>query len=249
MLSHIDITRVLFFDIETVPAVENFYDLNNDWKDLWADKAKNLLKKEKADLTPEEMVKVYERAGIYSEFGKIICISVGYVKFDETTEKFTVKLKSYDGHDEVEILKSFGKAISVFFEKKENPFLYLSGHNIREFDVPYVSRRMVINQLELPQKFDIAGKKKSWDADYILDTLELWKFGDYKAYTSLKLLCGLFGIPSPKGDISGEDVARVYYEEKSTERIARYCEKDVFAVMELMLKFKLNDTKLEFPDK
>lgn len=247
MLSHIDITKVLFFDIETVPAEENFFDLKKPWNELWAHKAKGLLKKEEKDITPEEMTEVYQRAGIYSEFGKIICVSAGFLVHDKETKTYIARLKSFHGDDEKKILFDFGALINKQFSKKENPFMYLSGHNIREFDVPYTSRRMVINKLELPEKFDIAGKKKNWGDDYMLDTLELWKFGDYKAYTSLKLLCALFGIPSPKDDISGADVAKVYYEEKSTDRIARYCEKDVFAVMQLMLKFKLNETELEFP--
>ena len=246
MLSNIDITRVLFFDIETVPATENFYNLHDTWKELWGHKAKSLLKKEEADITPEEMIEVYERAGIYSEFGKIVCISVGYMKLDEATQKYIVKLKSFHGHDEKELLIAFGKAVDGFFEKKDKPFQKMCGHNIREFDIPYICRRMVINQLELPNLLNLEGKKP-WEVTFVVDTLEIWKFGDNKAYCSLKLLCALFGIPSPKDDISGADVAKVYYGEKSTERIARYCEKDVFAVMQLLLKFKLQETEFEFP--
>lgn len=246
MLDHIDITRVLFFDIETVPAEEKFELLNLDWQGLWAYKCKSLLKKDEANISSEELEIAYERAGIYSEFGKIICISVGYLHPDKETKTFEVRIKSFHGHDEKTLLKEFSAIINQFFNKKENPFLSLCGHNIREFDVPYVCRRMVIYQLELPTLFDVAGKKP-WEVKFIVDTLEIWKFGDNKAYTSLKLLCALFGIKSPKGDISGADVAKVYYEEKSTDRIARYCERDVFAVMELLVKFKLYDSKLEFP--
>ena len=246
MLSNIDITRVLFFDIETVPATESFDLLNLEWKDLWGHKAKSLLKKDEADITPEEMEVSYERAGIYSEFGKIICISVGFLRFDKETQTYSARLKSFHGHEEKTILSEFSALIKQLFEKKENPFLHMSGHNIREFDVPYVCRRLIINQLELPKLFDVAGKKP-WEVNFIVDTLEIWKFGDHKAYSSLKLLCALFGIKSPKDEISGADVAKVYYGDKSTERIARYCEKDVFAVMQLLLKFKLHEMELEFP--
>ena len=221
MLQKIPLEKVLFLDIETVPQFPLFSDLDETTKKLYDQKTKFLQKE-------SSLEEVYDRAGIYAEFGKIICISVGYIHSGSLGEQ--LRLKSFYGDDEVLLLREFVELLNI-----ENlKFPILCGHNAKEFDFPFICRRLLIHGITLPIQLDIAGKKP-WDINH-LDTMELWKFGDYKAYTSLALLCHIFQIPTPKDDISGADVARVYYEEKNIERIKVYCEKDVVALIQLLRK-------------
>ena len=246
MLDFIDVTRILFFDIETVPATPQYSDLNERFQDLWHIKAGQILKKPKEEVTDEDAIGVYERAGIYAEFGKIVCISVGIFRRDKATGELTTHFKSYASADEAELLTDFCAMINKSYSNPDRQFM--CGHNIKEFDVPYICRRLLIHQMPAPKMFDIAGKKP-WETKHLLDTLELWKFGDNKNYTSIKLLTAIFDIPSPKDDIDGSQVGRVFYEEGDVERIARYCEKDVVAVMQLILKFKLMKMRLTIDGK
>jgi DNA polymerase elongation subunit (family B) len=176
-----------------------------------------------------------DKAGIYAEFGKIICISVGFLTKSTDGSAPIMRLKSYANHIEKNLLEDFSELLNKYFNNPDK--FAICGHNIKEFDVPYICRRMLINQLPFPKLFDIAGKKP-WETKHLLDTLEMWKFGDNKNYTSLKLLTALFEIPSPKDDIDGSDVARVYWEDRDLDRIAVYCEKDVLATAQLYLRFK-----------
>ncbi len=225
MLNQINNKQILFIDIETVPASPDFNDLNSQMKKLWEKKSKYLIKNEE-----ETAETVYKKAGIYSEFGKIICISAGF--FNE--EIF--RLKSYFGDDEKELLLNFKSLLDKSYNKDDK---YLCAHNGKEFDYPYIARRMLINGIKLPEILNLAGKKP-WEIKH-LDTLELWKFGDYKHYTSLELLTAIFNIPTPKDDIDGSMVAEIYYKEKDLKRIAVYCEKDVVAVTQLFLRYKNQD--------
>jgi|AntRauTorcE11898_2_1112593.scaffolds.fasta_scaffold04961_4 DNA polymerase elongation subunit (family B) len=225
MLNHLDIHNILFLDIETVPQVYNFTDLDETKQDLWDAKTKY---KQKDGQSAED---VYESAGILAEFGKIVCISVGFV--NDEAAKSQLRLKSFYGDDEKEILKDFNHLLNTHYNTERHQ---LCAHNGNEFDFPYLARRMLINGLALPNALDIAGKKP-WEVNHI-DTMQLWKFGDYKHYTSLSLLTNIFDIPSPKDDITGADVSRVYWEEKDVERIAKYCEKDVLATVQLFLRYK-----------
>lgn len=225
MLEQYQVENILFLDIETVPQCADFNDLNPELQYLW-DKKSAYFRSESQ--TPGQ---VYERAGIYAEFGKIVCISAGLV-FVKNGERY-FKVKSFYGDDEKIILNEFGNVLSGFCNDPKNQ---ICGHNIKEFDVPFIARRMLINGISLPSVFDIAGKKP-WEVKF-LDTLDLWKFGDYKHYTSLALLTAIMGIPSPKDDIDGSQVASVYYKEKDLKRIAIYCEKDVLATAQLFLRLK-----------
>jgi DNA polymerase elongation subunit (family B) len=226
MLELVNLENILFIDIETVPMYADFDQLPDIYKKLWTRKAEFLPKK------PEDTpATIYSRAGIYAEFGKIICISVGAMKTINSKKSF--KIKSFFGDDEKKLLEEFVQLLNTHYNKKEN---LLCGHNIKEFDIPYLSRRMIINGVKLPVMLDLAGKKP-WEVGH-LDTLELWKFGDYKNFTSLELLATIFGIPTPKDDIDGSDVARVYYIEKDLKRIVTYCQKDVLTVVQLMLKYQ-----------
>ncbi len=224
MLENIRIEDILFLDIETVPAAETFDSLDTRMQTLWDKKSKQF---RTAD---QNAVEVYERAGIYSEFGRIICISVGYMK---EKDPYALRLKSFYGDDEKLILTEFSALLSRF--AKPGKEALLCAHNGKEFDYPYIARRMVIHGLELPELLNIAGKKP-WEVK-LLDTMDLWKFGDYKNYTSLELLTSVLGIPTPKDDIDGSMVAGIYYKEKDLLRIVRYCEKDVIAIVQVLLRF------------
>lgn len=224
MLEKVPLDKILFLDIETVPQHPTFADMSPETQKLFDLKTRFIQK----DEGPE---KVFDRAGIYAEFGKIICISVGFVR--ETRTGKQIRLKSYYHHDEETLLKKF---IGLLDEHYNTPYHLLCGHNAKEFDFPFICRRLLIHGIRLPKILDIAGKKP-WEIAH-LDTMELWKFGDYKAYTSLALLCHVFNIPTPKDDISGADVARVYYEENDLERIKVYCEKDVVALIQLFMRMR-----------
>jgi 3'-5' exonuclease len=242
MLDFIDITSILFFDIETVPAHPDFEDLDETWQGLWAHKAKSILKKTEAELMIEDVAEVYEKAGIYAEFGKIVCISVGLLARDKATGENVVRLKSFASEDEAEILRGFSELLNKHYPNVNTQ--YMCGHNIKEFDVPYICRRLMIHQMPLPNMLNIMGKKP-WETKHLLDTMDMWKFGDNKNFTSVKLLAAVFGFPSPKDDIDGSEVRNVFYEEKDVQRIARYCEKDVIAVINIIsclkrLPFRVN---------
>ncbi|WP_165731749.1 3'-5' exonuclease [Polaribacter sp. 20A6] len=220
----INLNDVLFLDIETVPEYEGWGQLAKETQALYNKKTEY---QRKEDVTAEEF---YERAGIWAEFGKIVCISVGYLVGVENKKQ--LRLTSFFGDDEHQLLTEFKELLNLHFNKKTN---VLCAHNGKEFDFPFISRRMILNQISLPNKLNLFGKKP-WEVPH-LDTLELWKFGDYKHYTSLKLLTSILGIPSPKDDIDGSEVAKVYYQEKDIQRIVTYCEKDTIAVAQILLRF------------
>jgi predicted PolB exonuclease-like 3'-5' exonuclease len=224
---NLKLDKILFLDIETVPQTFDYSSLEEETKHLWEDKFKYIKSRYSDNATPE--YGYLNGGGIYAEFGKIVCISVGFV-FQKNGER-CFRTKSFAGDDEKKILSDFSSMLEQYFSTHEHN---LCGHNIKEFDIPYICRRLLINGLPIPKTLRIAGKKP-WEVNFI-DTLELWKFGDYKNYTSLKLLTHIFGIPSPKDDIDGSQVAQVYYEEKNIERIVFYCEKDVLATTQLLLK-------------
>jgi DNA polymerase elongation subunit (family B) len=233
MLANINLYRILFLDIETAPMVADFDDLPEQFKPLWEKKANRL--KNEEELSAADL---FDRAGIYAEFGKIICISVGF--FHKEEDELTLRIKSFFGHDEMEILADFCTLLNEHFNSAAH---YLCAHNGKEFDFPYLSRRMLINGVDLPYLLDNFGKKP-WETT-LIDTMELWKFGDYKSYTSLELLAAIFNIPTPKDDISGKDVGRVYWKENDLERIAHYCSKDVVTIARLYLKYRMAG---ELPD-
>jgi 3'-5' exonuclease len=236
MLNNIRIEDVLFLDIETVPQASTSTRLDPAMQAFW-DKKSRLFRT--PDQSPEE---AYERAGIYAEFGKIICISVGFIR---EKDPFSFRLKSFYGDDENALLTQFSGMLSKF--ARPNREALLCAHNGKEFDFPYIARRMIINKLIIPEILDHAGKKP-WEVK-LIDTMDLWKFGDYKNYTSLDLLTSILGIPSPKEDIDGSMVAKVYYEDKDLARIVRYCEKDVLAIARILLRFMnlpgIDDDRIE----
>jgi hypothetical protein len=218
----------LLLDIETVPCYERFEMLPDELKLLWGDKISKTVPE---SLTLEESYLL--RAGIMAEFGKIICISAGYFYEDENNG-VCFKVKSVCCEEESEILQNFLTITDSFFKSKKH--IVFAGHNIREFDIPYICRRLLINNIALPSYLQLHAAKP-WEIEMI-DTMQWWKFGDYKNYISLHLLATILNVPSSKGDIDGSKVREVYYEHKDIQRIATYCEKDVIVVANIILRFK-----------
>jgi 3'-5' exonuclease len=225
MLDNNKVEDIMFLDIETVPESSSYELLNPAMQNLWDKKSRQF---RAPDQTPQD---VYERAGIYSEFGKIICISVGLIR---EKNPFILRLKSFFGKQEKSLLSEFSVMLTKF--TRTNKEAILCAHNGKEFDFPYIARRMIINGLTIPEILDNAGKKP-WEIK-LLDTMDLWKFGDYKNYTSLDLLTSILGIPTPKDDIDGSMVAGIFYIEDDLQRIVNYCEKDVLAIARILLRFK-----------
>jgi 3'-5' exonuclease len=221
----IDIEKILFLDIETVSQNKTFDELNDAAKKLWTQKASYLIKDE------ETPANIYGRAGIYAEFGKIICISVGFAV--KQSDSYQIRIKSFYGDDEKKLLTEFSEMLENNYQTKIKT---LCAHNGKEFDFPYICRRLLINRLPIPRILDIGGKKP-WEIE-LIDTLEMWKFGDYKNYTSLALLAHIFDIPTPKDDIDGSQVGDVYWKENNLSRIVEYCQKDVITIIQLYLSYK-----------
>lgn len=223
MLKDVNLNKVFVIDIETVPQYRNFDTVPSPIQELWEHKTRLARK-------PEQTASdFYERAGIWAEFGKIICISVGF--FYNHLGKHHFRIASYYGEDEKEILQQFTNLLSAQVSD-----LQLCAHNGKEFDFPYLCRRLLINGLQIPTVLQIAGKRP-WEINH-LDTMELWKFGDYKNYTSLALLAAVFGIPTPKEDMDGSMVRALYYETRDLLRIVTYCQKDVVTTAQILLRFK-----------
>ncbi|MBU6342001.1 MAG: 3'-5' exonuclease [Bacteroidetes bacterium] len=231
-----DLHNILFLDIETVPGASDFDALPESLQELWGVKARQILRRPEDELEYDELADTFsDRAGIYAEFGKIVCISAGFLTKQAGEDLPILRIKSFANHIEANLLEDFSVLLNKHFNNPDK--FAICGHNIKEFDIPYICRRMLVNQLPLPRMLDIAGKKP-WETKHLVDTLEMWKFGDNKNYTSLRLLTAIFNIPSPKDDIDGSDVARVYWEERDLDRIATYCEKDVIATVQLLLRMK-----------
>lgn len=231
MLQKINLEHILFLDIETVPENEIFEDLDDTMRNLWEQKSQY---QRKDEYTAEEY---YDRAGIWAEFGKIICISVGFFNIKGDNREFRVT--TFHG-GETKLLKDFKNLLNSHFSQPKH---LLCGHNGKEFDFPYIARRMIIHSISLPYKLDLFGKKP-WEVPH-LDTMDLWKFGDYKHYTSLKLMAHILGIPSPKEDIDGSMVRDVFYIEKDLDRIIKYCELDVVTTAQVFLRMRNEKILLE----
>lgn len=222
MLEHIPHRNIFFLDIETVPEYPSYEDMPRGLRDLWNKKASYFCDE---DQTPAD---VYSRAGIYAEFGKIVCICCGIFTADNS-----VRICSYSGNEEKTLLIQFLSALNAFFSV---PGKRLCAHNGKEFDFPYLCRRMIIQGLKLPSALSLQGKKP-WEVSH-LDTMELWKFGDFKSYTSLALLATVLDIPTPKDDIDGSRVWEVYWKEKNLDRIVAYCRKDVITIAQVFRRLR-----------
>jgi len=231
----IQLHNILFLDIETVPQHDGHESMPDEWKNLWDLKASYLIRNKETETSQS----IYSRAGIYAEFGKIICISCGVIQ--ATGQEKKLMLKSFCGHDEKILLHQFSEMLTRWSNDGNK---FLCAHNGKEFDFPYLCRRLIVNHLPIPEILKLHGRKP-WDVPH-LDTLELWKFGDYKSYTSLNLLAYTLGISTSKDDIDGSKVHEVYWKEKNLDRIATYCQKDVVTVAQIFLR--MNEESLIKPE-
>lgn len=230
--------QILFIDIETVPATADLSSLPIELQEHWAKKSKFLKNATDGIAEPEQLFE--DRAGIFSEFAKVVCI--GFASFHKHEDGWKLRLKSLQNEDEKTLLNDFCEVITRFSAHYTE--LRFCGHNIKEFDIPFLCRRMIINGMQLPTCMQLNGKKP-WEISHI-DTLELWKFGDHKHYTSLALLAAVLGIPSPKEDMDGSMVAAVYWKEKDLKRIAHYCLLDVLTSVKVYLRLKgMNDITVD----
>ncbi len=216
--------NILFLDIETVPMASKLEEVPEDLRHLFIDK----VTKAEEDLTEEE---INQRGGLYAEFGKIVCISVGLLHTKDGQRR--LRIKSFYSDDEKELLTGFADIVNKMSATVHGD-LALCGHNSKSFDLPFIARRMIINNIPLPYELQTAGKKP-WEMKWI-DTMELWRCGDTRHSATLKLLCAVFGITTPKDDIDGSQVSNVYYNEHNLDRIAFYCEKDVRATTQVYLR-------------
>ena len=226
-MHNIRLDNLLLIDIETVPQSSDFDDLNEEWKNLWEEKVQRSL--------PEGTTAAAfysQRAGVMAEFAKVICISIGY--FKKEGNAFQLRLRSFYGDDEKILLQDFLSVVNQMESNNSN--WSFTGHNIKEFDIPFICRRLLVNGLTIPPYLDFQNMKP-WETN-IIDTFQYWRFGDYKQYTSLKLLAAALGVPSPKDDIDGSMVADVYWKEKNLQRIVKYCQKDVVTTGNIVLRFK-----------
>ncbi|MES2330381.1 MAG: ribonuclease H-like domain-containing protein [Bacteroidota bacterium] len=222
------LTELLLLDIETVPQFPAYTDMDSSWQQLFFDKISKTVP-EGTDISETYR----KKAGILAEFGKIVCISTAF--FYENEEKqMALKMKSISGKDEVEILRSFTELCNKMQQHHRN--FQFGGHNIKEFDIPYICRRLLINGLPLPECLQLHDKKP-WEVK-MFDTLNWWKFGDNKNYVSLHLLATVLGIPTSKSDIDGSMVQDVYYKENNLPRIVEYCQRDVVVTANVILRFK-----------
>lgn len=236
LLQKSKLDNILFLDIETVSEQKRYSELDEDFQRLWNKKAKTLLQRQDLEYSDEAAAALYtEKAAIYSEFSKVVCISVGYLKKED--KDFELRIKSFYGKNEKEVLERFTALIKKHFDDPKK--YYISGHNIKEFDVPFLGRRCLVNNVKLPEMFNLVGKKP-WESKHLIDTLEMWKFGDYKNYVSLDLLAKILGIPSPKVNMDGSMVGHAFWQEDRLEDIKDYCELDVVTSANVFLRLNGN---------
>ena len=232
--------EILFLDIETVPYVASYDELDVTWQSLWDNKHATF--RDVGESTPAETYA--SKAGIYAEFGKIICVSIGFFHQDKKSGSDTFRVKSFSADNEEELLLPFCTLLTSYFNDIDR--WHLGGHNVREFDIPYLCRRILANGLTLPTILDLSGRKP-WEIN-VIDTLQQWRFGDFKNYTSLKLITATLGIASPKEDIEGKDVAAVYWQGHELDRIVRYCQRDVVTVARILMRLKGETALLDDDD-
>ena len=238
MYSSSDLEKVLFLDIETVSAHSSYEELSPRMQELWNKKARSFQDSKTGEPSAAQLYG--QRAGIYAEFAKVVCISCGYLRIEKNpsgSSEPLLKVKSFYGADEKRILQEFGKMLNDWaFDHNGKPHKNrtLCAHNGKEFDFPFLGRRFLVQGIPLPYMLNLQGMKP-WEVPYI-DTMQLWKFGDYKSYTSLDLLAAIFDVPTPKDDIDGSQVGQVFWEENDVERIKTYCEKDVLTTAQVLLK-------------
>jgi len=227
-MHYLRLENLLLIDIETVPCYYDHAAMPETWQQLWEQKVQRSL--------PENTsaAEYYtQRAGVMAEFSRIVCISIGYFQL-QAGIPMQLRIKSFFDQEEKDLLRNFLATVQLM--ESVNKHWSFTGHNIKEFDIPFICRRLLINNMAIPPNLDFQ-HMKPWETN-LVDSFQYWRFGDYKNFTSLNLLAACLNIPSPKDDIDGSKVAYVYYEEKNIERIVNYCQKDVVTVANIMLRFK-----------
>ncbi|MEI2694316.1 MAG: 3'-5' exonuclease [Saprospiraceae bacterium] len=225
-----ELSNILFIDIETVSQFQAYESLDFKWQSMFERKIRYFQEKE-PEKSPDQLY--HDKAAIYAEFGKIVCIGLGFF------HKGQLRITTLCGDDEAELIEKFFQIVQSHFNNPDKHFI--CGHNIKEFDVPYICRRALINGIALPALFNISSKKP-WELKYLLDTLDMWKFGDQKNYVSLELLTACFNLETSKSDIDGSMVGKVYYEDHDLKRIGEYCSRDVWVTANVFLKMSLKET-------
>jgi len=230
--------QIFFVDIETSAIKRSYQELAPRLQNLWSIKGNQINKYSPAEKSVEELY--LNKAGIFAEFAKVICISIGYFDIEKKRIK-SFRAKSIYGEDEVQVLKSFNRIVKKHFNKPKSQFI--CGHNIKEFDIPFLCRRMIIQNIKIPRILDLKNKKP-WEVKQLIDTLHLWRFGDYKHYTSLDLLAAVLELPSPKEEVDGSQIHDLYWNKKDFSSIFNYCERDVFTTAKVYLRLM----QIDFPE-
>ena len=239
MINLNSVSNIIFLDIETASQFKSHKSMHEAKRKIWSKKADSIRARDRNLINDSDASLYHKRAAINAEFGRIVCISLGFLSYDPSG--WSIKLRSFHGRDETSILAEFKKLIESAAQGAS--FTHLAGHNIREFDIPYICRRMLANSMGLPAYFDFR-QKRPWQIHKLIDTLDLWRFGDFKTYASLETLCDLLAIPSPKSRMDGSEVSDHFWTHETTESIAEYCEKDVVAT--IMLYLKLHNVDLDY---
>lgn len=223
--------NILFIDIETASGVNTYTTLTENMQKLWLRKARSLMNPLQKPL--EDLY--FERAALFPEFGRIISIGMGFLFYNKNKE-LSLKVKTISNKNEKDLLLEFNQFIESTYPSKE---LSLVAHNGKEFDFPYLCKRMLVHQLVIPKALQLQGKKP-WEVVH-QDTIEWWRFGDKKGYVSLELLAEIMGIGNVKTDLSGDKVNYTFYIEKDLEKIKKYCAEDVITLAQLFLRFNFID--------
>lgn len=232
-----------FVDTETIPGYKDFNDMPEELARMYERKFGHELANNDPDKFDNFEDHYRARAALYPEFGKIVCLVIGVIFVDDKDKQEKLKLKTLCGRHEDKLLAEAAPIIDKFDS--------LVGHNSKEFDFPYLCKRFYVHGIQLPQILNIAGKKP-WEVS-LIDTMELWRFGSFKGSTSLELFAHCLGLPSPKQDMTGADVAKVYYEmfdhmkdgelpfeaeSAAIQKIGKYCQGDVVTLANCYRKLK-----------
>ena len=228
---NVPITKILFLDIETVggcPDLESCEKFSPEIAEQFHKYYDWFNKRFPEDITLDKNEVFKKRAALVPEFAKIICVSMAFVM-----ENGEVKKQTFSGDNEKELLIK----VRNLLDRCHNLDFYLCGHNLKNFDIPMLAKRMIINGI-LPSKILPDYNTKPWEVKAI-DTKEIWQYGSYTSIGSLDLLCTCLGIESPKdGEITGDKVHKSYWEENKLSEISEYCEKDVNVLIEFIKKLK-----------
>ncbi len=247
MYSVSELKQMVFIDIETIRGKKTYNDViteNPALDDYWQTKHTQIREKEPLSYGHiEDSAEMYEKmAALYPEWGQIVCISIGQIKFDEDGNPIKFTTKSFSGLYEKILLEEFNETASKIMSKY--PRMQWVGHNIKGFDMPYIIKRSLINGVRVPNVFHLQ-KQKPWESQ-LIDTNDVWKFNGWNG-ARLGLLTEILNIPSPKQDMDGKMVSDVFWEDGDLNRISEYCEMDINATANVMLRISGMDIITDAP--